>query len=486
MDLNYFLKFILVMIILLLGFLAWLEHKVANSNEEVMQVSDEINIVFEQDGEKNEFCVCSFCGKLRNIVTRCSRCKNAIYCSKACHVMHWRFSHKDECVEIVSAKDHVGVQCFLLEPENESSKYSLNEEDEGDVYYIEGGENNDESIRRKFQDDDGCAVCGISCSKKCSRCKAIKYCSQTCQHFDWKSGHKFQCCVNKKASTQETTNNQRWHDSENVIMPPNLDEVKDDDPLCLEFYSEENTNTKALILSSQEASNKVHQVEEQLRNLKQELEIIKSENISLQSKNNYWEVRAKYSADRLYSFKKENEHQLLILKRENELMSNAEKQARQMVTNLSQRIHCLQISVETEVAERKKQEEIIHMLQNECNKAKREFQEQNNYVERLRQKLDNVSKFPMKIAQESGEKIAITSSLMSAGESKVPAAEVSKTISLSRNPTLTSQCCTICLGSEKDMAFGCGHMTCRECGTKIRKCHICRKKIVNRIRLFPG
>ncbi|CAI8600267.1 unnamed protein product [Vicia faba] len=189
------------------------------------------------------------------------------------------------------------------------------------------------------------------------------------------------------------------------------------------FYSEENTNTKALILSSQEASNKVDEVEEQLRNLKQELEMIRSENISLQSKNNYWEVRAKYSADRLYRFKKENEHQLFILKHENELISNAEKQARQLVTNLFQRIHCLQISVETQVAERKKQEEIIHMLQNECNKAKREFQEQNNYVERLRQKLDNVSKFPMKIAQESGEKIAITSSVMSAGESKVPAVE---------------------------------------------------------------
>lgn len=73
------------MIILLLGFLAWLENKVANSNEvmeEVMQVSDEINLLFEEDSEENklsEFCVCSFCGKLRNIITRCSRCKNAIY-----------------------------------------------------------------------------------------------------------------------------------------------------------------------------------------------------------------------------------------------------------------------------------------------------------------------------------------------------------------------------------------------------------------------
>jgi hypothetical protein len=35
--------------------------------------------------------------------------------------------------------------------------------------------------------------------------------------------------------------------------------------------------------------------------------------------------------------------QLFILKHELESTSNAEKQARQMVTNLSQKIHCLQV-----------------------------------------------------------------------------------------------------------------------------------------------
>lgn len=101
-------------------------------------------------------------------------------------------------------------------------------------------------------------------------------------------------------------------------------------------------------------------------------DFFRSENMTLQSKLNYWEIRAKYSSDRLYSFKKENEHQviincksfqikvslwmiliffcvlhfqLIILKHENELISNAEKQARQMVTNLSQRLHCLQVSI---------------------------------------------------------------------------------------------------------------------------------------------
>lgn len=95
MDLNCFLKFmILVMIILFVGFLAWIQNKVANSNEvnnntqrdEFMQVSDEINLFFEQDHDDNtisnglsEYCACSFCGKLSKIITTCTRCKNAIY-----------------------------------------------------------------------------------------------------------------------------------------------------------------------------------------------------------------------------------------------------------------------------------------------------------------------------------------------------------------------------------------------------------------------
>lgn len=44
-------------------------------------------------------------------------------------------------------------------------------------------------------------------------------------------------------------------------------------------------------------------------------------------------------------------------------MSNAEKQATQMVNSLSQRVHYLQIAVESGVEERQKQEEYIQMLQ---------------------------------------------------------------------------------------------------------------------------
>ncbi|XP_015972285.1 ubiquitin carboxyl-terminal hydrolase 18 [Arachis duranensis] len=47
-------------------------------------------------------------------------------------------------------------------------------------------------------DDPSCAACGARATKKCSRCKAVRYCSQECQQSHWKSGHKAKCTVNSK------------------------------------------------------------------------------------------------------------------------------------------------------------------------------------------------------------------------------------------------------------------------------------------------
>ncbi|XWS10532.1 hypothetical protein CRYUN_Cryun38cG0003400 [Craigia yunnanensis] len=47
-----------------------------------------------------------------------------------------------------------------------------------------------------------------------------------------------------------------------------------------------------------------------------------------------------------------------------------------------------------------------------------------------------------------------------------------------------TQACPICLTNAKDLAFGCGHMTCRECGSRVSTCPICRQRITNRLRLF--
>lgn len=47
-----------------------------------------------------------------------------------------------------------------------------------------------------------------------------------------------------------------------------------------------------------------------------------------------------------------------------------------------------------------------------------------------------------------------------------------------------SQVCPVCLTGSKDLAFGCGHMTCRECGPRLSDCPICRRRITSRIRLY--
>ncbi|BAT79445.1 E3 ubiquitin-protein ligase RGLG2-like [Vigna umbellata] len=56
------------------------------------------------------------------------------------------------------------------------------------------------------------------------------------------------------------------------------------------------------------------------------------------------------------------------------------------------------------------------------------------------------------------------------------------------NPPATSasdnQVCPICLTNPKDMAFGCGHQTCCECGQDLELCPICRSTIDTRIKLY--
>ncbi|KAF7801592.1 E3 ubiquitin-protein ligase RGLG2-like [Senna tora] len=52
------------------------------------------------------------------------------------------------------------------------------------------------------------------------------------------------------------------------------------------------------------------------------------------------------------------------------------------------------------------------------------------------------------------------------------------------NSTYDNQLCPICLSNAKDMAFGCGHQTCCECGPDLQSCPICRSPITTRIKLY--
>ncbi|KAK1310573.1 E3 ubiquitin-protein ligase RGLG1 [Acorus calamus] len=50
--------------------------------------------------------------------------------------------------------------------------------------------------------------------------------------------------------------------------------------------------------------------------------------------------------------------------------------------------------------------------------------------------------------------------------------------------TPTEQVCPICLVNLKDMAFGCGHLTCKDCGAILSTCPICRASITTRVKLY--
>ncbi|CAN6338175.1 unnamed protein product [Urochloa humidicola] len=46
------------------------------------------------------------------------------------------------------------------------------------------------------------------------------------------------------------------------------------------------------------------------------------------------------------------------------------------------------------------------------------------------------------------------------------------------------QMCPVCLSKPRDMAFGCGHQTCSECGPQVTDCPICRRPIDTRVKLY--
>ncbi|XP_073150214.1 E3 ubiquitin-protein ligase RGLG4-like isoform X2 [Henckelia pumila] len=68
------------------------------------------------------------------------------------------------------------------------------------------------------------------------------------------------------------------------------------------------------------------------------------------------------------------------------------------------------------------------------------------------------------------------------GQAMLPARQPSHVSAAAQNDQ--NQACPICLTNKKDLAFGCGHMTCRECSTRVSNCPICRQRITSRIRVY--
>ncbi|KAJ4795138.1 hypothetical protein LUZ62_046384 [Rhynchospora pubera] len=78
------------------------------------------------------------------------------------------------------------------------------------------------------------------------------------------------------------------------------------------------------------------------------------------------------------------------------------------------------------------------------------------------------------------------SNYVESGTHKVPEPSPIGIQSSATTPAASSdtQCCPVCLTGPRDMAFGCGHQTCRDCGPNLHSCPICRRPIDTRIRLY--
>ncbi|XP_054811672.1 uncharacterized protein LOC129312912 [Prosopis cineraria] len=273
----------------------------------------------------------------------------------------------------------------------------------------------------------------------------------------------------------------------------------------------------------------------------------------LKSECGNWSARTSFVSRRLGNLMRESdENQSEFAKARRELMEGQEQVRRlklevEEITRKSMKkveeirvaerrkqekyIQMLEIAEEARIAEGIKQEENILILKTECGKLRRELQqermqrlqlEQDDGVqtakrdaEKLTQELANARKSiehaengwmkAMKELAEERELVKLLKmeceeirqssmrqvemkelELVNALTAAAAAEENLSVLEKEINSFDDYKACAICLTNEKDVAFGCGHMTCGDCMLTISNCHICRKPITSRLRLFPG
>ncbi|XP_044501614.1 ubiquitin carboxyl-terminal hydrolase 17-like isoform X3 [Mangifera indica] len=76
-----------------------------------------------------------------------------------------------------------------------------------------------------------CAVCFLPTTTRCSRCKAVRYCSGKCQIIDWRQGHKDACCplITTMPLREDVTTSQKQlgrYDNDSEIVMDNDSNLK--------------------------------------------------------------------------------------------------------------------------------------------------------------------------------------------------------------------------------------------------------------------
>ncbi|XP_059455352.1 nuclear-pore anchor isoform X2 [Corylus avellana] len=252
-------------------------------------------------------------------------------------------------------------------------------------------------------------------------------------------------------------------------------------PYSAEAAPDDRRTDLKLLERSQEATKKAHeQAMERVRCLEEELAKSRSEIISLRSERDKLALEANFAKERLDRFMKEFENQrreangilgrnvefsqlvvdyqrklresseslhaaeelsrkltmeVSILKREKEMLLNAEERACNEVRSLSERVYRVQASLDTvqsaeevreeaRVAGRRKQEEYIKQVEREWAEAKKELQEERDNVRTLTLDREQTIKNAMRQVEEMGKELAKALHAVAAAESRAAVAEV--------------------------------------------------------------
>ncbi|XP_027908981.1 uncharacterized protein LOC114168389 isoform X2 [Vigna unguiculata] len=497
---------------LVIGFWFLLYHLAEDteSNHSVNEVDefDEFDNVYELDqyfheedchrttvsggGDGRRHGGCAFCGNFAT--TRCSRCKSARYCSMKCQIIHWRSRHKYECHESKVATDKTETSDnersskVVQNSEMESASNASTVED-GVLWSPESDMAVEVSSNNHVNNLHGCKVCDKPSTTRCSRCKAVQYCSVKCLIMDWK-WHKVDCIARVDSAPTQTPHRdggmlQNSYEEEDNVQSPG--------PLSLECHPG-STSFKSPTEVSEDPSNKA------LLYVEDEVAKSRNETLLLQSELDEWKNLAKFEREKFQSLKRQSNYQLLVLKKEKESISDAEKKAYQVIHSLYKRLNHLQNAVQESNAEKRQLEEHVQCLESECADLKKVLQEEHKRAQRLTVesgKSHEAAKIAMKeveaVRQEIQEEREHSQHLkenfrrdLIFAESRAAIAEEKLSDLYRKIRTSDYKICSVCLSNDKDLAFGCGHMTCRDCGSKLSRCPICREQITNYIKLFPG
>ncbi|XP_017431587.1 uncharacterized protein LOC108338986 isoform X7 [Vigna angularis] len=330
---------------------------------------------------------CAFCGNFTT--TRCSRCKSARYCSMKCQIIHWRSIHKYECYESKIAADKAKTTDnertseVVENSEMESASNASTVEDrvlwspESDMAVKVSSGNHVNNL-------NGCKLCAKPSTTRCSRCKAVQYCSVKCLIMDWKR-HKVDC--NARVDSAPT---ERPH--EHVGMLQNSYEEEDN----IQSFG-------TLSLECHPAGSK---------SFKSPTEVSESECADLKK-----------------------------------VLQEEHRRAQRLTV------------------ESGKNHEAAKIAMKEVEAVRQEIQEEREHSQHLKENFRRDLVFAESRAAIAEEKLSDLYRKIRTSDYKI---------------------CSVCLFNDKDLAFGCGHMTCRDCGSKLSRCPICREQITNYIKLFPG